>query len=216
MVRSVAVAILALGLVSCGSSSGSGSDNGSIGSCGKVEPCGGSVVGSWNASATCLDQTTVNMSFQSGLMGACPTATATATTGTAIGTMMLNADLTYSTALVAPFEISIALPADCTGGMTCAEFAVGVTQALNDGTVVTCTGSGSCSCTMSTDATLSSSGTYTASGTVLAFSGANGYANSGTYCVQGDTLHLVDVDATMNMGPMGQATIKDDVTLTKQ
>jgi len=33
---------------------------------------------------------------------------------------------------------------------------------------------------------------------------------------QRQTLHMVDVDTTMNMGPMGQATIKDDLTLTKQ
>jgi len=34
--------------------------------------------------------------------------------------------------------------------------------------------------------------------------------------VQGNTLHLLDVDTSMNMGPMGQATITDDVTLSKQ
>ncbi len=174
------------------------------------------MVGIWEANATCLDQTTVTMSFQNGLMGACPTATATGKTGAATGTLTLNADLTYAMALEAPFEIAIAVPAACTGGMTCAEFGAGAAQAIGGGTTVTCTGTGDCSCLMTTSATLSSTGTYTTSGTVLAFNGSDGYSNSGDYCVQGHTLHMVDVDTTMNMGPMGQATIKDDLTLTKQ
>jgi hypothetical protein len=37
-----------------------------------------------------------------------------------------------------------------------------------------------------------------------------------SYCVQGNTLHILDVDTTTNMGPMGQATIVDDATYTKQ
>jgi hypothetical protein len=37
-----------------------------------------------------------------------------------------------------------------------------------------------------------------------------------SYCVQGNTLHILDVDTTMNMGPMGQATIVDDATYIKQ
>jgi hypothetical protein len=45
-------------------------------------------------------------------------------------------------------------------------------------------------------------------------------ASAGTstvpYCVQGTTIHFLQIDTTMNMGPMGQATIDQDVIATKQ
>ncbi|HXJ20640.1 MAG TPA: hypothetical protein VMT03_10435 [Polyangia bacterium] len=219
MRRTWAIGLLACAVVSCGGggdSPGAGANNTGTGNCGKVEPCGGSVVGTWKANATCLDQTVVTMSFQSGLMGACPTATATNTPGAATGTLTLNSDLTYSMALTVPFEVSFAIPAACTGGMTCTAFAAGVSQAVGAGSTVTCTGTGDCACLMTTAADLSGTGVYSTSGTMLSFDYSDGSSNSGDYCVQGNTLHMVDVDTTMNMGPMGQATIKDDLTLTKQ
>ena len=63
----------------------------------------------------------------------------------------------------------------------------------------------------------SDNGTYSAGGTSLSvISAITGNGNSGGYCVQGSTLHIITIDSTMNMGPMGQATIDEDVTATKQ
>jgi hypothetical protein len=199
---------LALGQVSCG-----GSDAG--GSCGKVEPCGGPVVGSWKAASACTNQSVVNMAFQDSSMGVCPGAVASAKTSAATGSFALNADSTYSMSLTIPFEIDLSIPASCVGGMTCAEVGAGL-MATADYSTVTCTGTTTCSCKMTTTSVQDESGTYTASGTTLSLVSSDGSTNGGTYCVQGDVLHLVDVDTTMDMGPMGQATIDDDVTLTKQ
>jgi hypothetical protein len=43
-----------------------------------------------------------------------------------------------------------------------------------------------------------------------------GSTSVGGYCVQGAALHLITVDATMNTGPMGQATIVKDVVGQRQ
>jgi len=205
--RTAAIGVLALALTSCGGGGG--------GSCGKVEPCGGPVAGTWKASASCSSSSVANSMFQDGLMGSCPTATASAESGSPTGTLALNADLSYTMSLSVPFVFHLTVPASCLNGGSCADLAAAVSQSLTDGTV-TCAGSSSCNCTLITTSTMAGTGTYTTSGTTLTLTDASGSANDGTYCVQGNTLHLVDVDTTMNMGPMGQATITDDVTLSKQ
>ena len=70
---------------------------------------------------------------------------------------------------------------------------------------------------MSILSTSTDSGTYSTTGTdVVLTSAVTGSTNSGGYCVQGSTLHLVTVNPTINTGPMGQATIAKDVVAQKQ
>ena len=64
--------------------------------------------------------------------------------------------------------------------------------------------------------TATDNGTYATTGSNISITSAlTGATSSGGYCVQGSTLHLITLDATMNTGPMGGATINKDVILTK-
>jgi len=201
------IALLALVLSSCGGSSG--------GSCGKVEPCGGPVAGTWKAATTCNNPAVFN-----NILADCAGAHATAENGSPAGSMVLNADLTYAMSLSVPFVVSVSIPLSCTTAATCADLAATLAETLTGhsepSNSVVCSGNSTCSCVLTQTGSLSGTGTYTTSGTTLTLTDDTGYSNSATYCVQSNTLHLVDVDMSMNMGPMGQATITDDVTLNKQ
>jgi hypothetical protein len=61
---------------------------------------------------------------------------------------------------------------------------------------------------------LGNSGTYSISGTNLMLQSSS--STGGSYCAEGTELHLVSVDAYMDMGPMGMATITSDVVALKQ
>jgi hypothetical protein len=209
MTKVLAATVLAAVTISCGGGSGGGN-------CGKVEPCGGPVAGTWKASTTCSNTTGLNDMLSSD----CPGARATSQSGSPAGTLILNADLTYVMSLSVPFVINVSIPLSCTGAASCADLADSLAQTLTGDTApynnAVCSGNTTCSCVVTQAASLSGSGTYVTSGTSLELTDASGYTNSGTYCVQGKTLHLVDVDMTTNLGPMGQATITDDLTLTMQ
>ncbi len=210
--RIVAIGLLAATVMSCGSSTGgSGGSNGN-GTCGEVEPCNGPVVGTWKAAAACA-----SASFVMDLQGACPAATISGETAAQSGSYVFNADLTYSIAVTGQLTYDAANPASCNPtGMSCE--ALGAAEsALSVGTV-TCTGSSSsCNCHSSFARTDTETGTYSVAGTVITLvRSSDGYTLDQSYCVQGNTLHILDVDTTTNMGPMGQATILDDATYTKQ
>jgi hypothetical protein len=131
------------------------------------------------------------------------------------GTFTAGTDLTYSFAVTVPFNVTFDVPASCTGGTSCAALGVGASQTLTNGTL-TCIGTGSCVCTLMISDVENKAGTYSTSGTILSIvNAADGSTSSGDYCVQANTLHLIDVD-TMNMGPLGLATIIDDTTFTRQ
>jgi hypothetical protein len=207
MMRTLSIGILALALVSCGGSSGGG------GSCGQVEPCGGSVVGTWKASSACLS----SAAFAADTSGSyCPTATFSNVSATQTGSYVFDSS-TYTINISAQVSATYTVPASCnSSGTSCADLGAYL-QAYIQGSTITCTGSGTCTCHLVFPATDSETGTYTSSGSVLTLtSDADGSTSTQSYCVQGSTLHLVDVDTTMNMGPMGQATIDDDATYTKQ
>ncbi len=206
--RILAIGLLAVTVMSCGSSTGGTSGNGT---CGQVEPCNGPVVGTWKAAAACA-----TAGFVMNLQGTCPAGTISGVTATQSGTYTFNADLTYSIAVTGQLSYDAANPASCNpGGMSCAALAA-AESALSGGTL-TCTGSGSCNCQGSFAETDTETGTYSVSGTVITLvNSAGGYTLQQSYCVQGNTLHILDVDTTTNMGPMGQATIVDDATYTKQ
>ena len=221
--------VLSLPAVGCGSSlgncdagacdgggpgtggSGGGGGGSSGGPCG-VTPCGGNVVGNWRASSACVDKATLDMEFLSGIMDSCPTASLGNVGMTPVGNISLAADMTFTAAFVVNTTIPINFPAACTNGATCAQ----LTQALqsvvgsNGITSANCTGSSGCTCTMAqTLDVINDTGTWATSGTTLSFTGATSL-QSGPYCVQGTTLHLVDVDASTMMKVVG------DIVLSKQ
>jgi hypothetical protein len=113
------------------------------------------------------------------------------------------------------------VPTSCLGGMTCAALnaAIQASQQQNPDPAIqsiTCVGTGTCVCRfVGTPQTENETGTYTTSGTAITTTASGGTVDSGDYCVQGDTIHIVTVDRTMNTGPMGQATILSDVTATR-
>ncbi len=68
---------------------------------------------------------------------------------------------------------------------------------------------------MAVDTTDSGSYALTGANGVTLNSTSGGTPMTGNFCVQGSTLHLITLDATMDTGPMGQATIDKDVTAQK-
>ena len=79
------------------------------------------------------------------------------------------------------------------------------------------TGTSTCVCPFTYQNPMNDTGTYTAIGNTLVLtSAASGSTTTHDYCVQGSTLHLIDVDTTLNTGPMGLATIDDDTVFQQQ
>jgi hypothetical protein len=128
---------------------------------------------------------------------------------------MFGSSMSYTADITMGVSFNLNLPASCLAGQTCADANTALQSIVGtDGiTAVTCSGSGSCTCAIvGTLDVENSAGTYATAGTTLtltATSGGNG--DSGPYCVQGSTLHLVTVDMSMAM-----AKITGDIVLTKQ
>jgi len=197
---------------SSGGSTGTGGAGGS-GSCGNVEPCGGSVVGTWNVTSECINSMVLAPETQA----ICATATLTDVSITPSGSLTFGADMTYTVSGNTTVVLKWNVPASCLTGETCDYFASMFQDQLPTGATFTCTGSTSCICTEAALAPNDDHGTYGTTGSnVVVTSAVTSQTTTTGYCVQGSTLHIVTVDATMNGGPMGAATINKDVVATKQ
>jgi hypothetical protein len=186
---------------------------GGAGACGTVEPCGGDIVGTWKLTEDCVNLAALQPAAQQ----ICATARITSATAGVSGTLTFNADLTYTRTQTTTAIIDWSIPISCVSGLTCADFGALVQAGITAGETFTCTGTVSCSCQEAGVESHSESGTYALSGTDLTVvNDLDGSASSGGYCVQGGALHLVTVDATMSTGPMGQATIDEDVVAVRQ
>ena len=206
----VAMVVFSAALMSMVSACGGGS-----GSCGKVTPCGGDVVGNWTISGACFNAAALNMDI--GM--SCPGATVSITALSVSGSVSFNADLTYTTVGTASISVRETIPASCLaaggGTLTCAQLDQQIQQdiAANPSSTQSghCEGSSICTCTVTNGPqTTSETGTYTTSGTTLTFTDSAGSISSNGYCVQGDELHVVQLDMTMPMG-----TIQADTVLTR-
>jgi len=202
-------AALGLTMLSCGGGSGS---------CGKVSPCGGNVVGNYNIGAACLDSAALNMDMN--LIPSCPGATVSISGLNVSGSASFNADMSYTVTETVSASASEAIPASCltTNGVTvtCAQLdqAIQTLITQNPGTYQSghCSGSGSCTCNFTTaPMAMTETGTYTTSGTTITTTDSTGTSSSSQYCVQGNELHIVQVDMTMAMGK-----IQADVVMTKK
>jgi hypothetical protein len=199
---------------SSGGSTGTGGAGGTgSGSCGNVEPCGGSLVGTWNVTSECINSMVLAPETQA----ICATATLTDVSITPSGSLTFGADMTYTLSGSTTVVLKWNVPASCLAGETCDYFASMFQDQLPAGATFTCTGSTSCICTEAALAPNDDHGTYGTTGSnVVVTSAVSSQTTTTGYCVQGSTLHIVTVDATMNGGPMGAATINKDVVAAKQ
>ena len=201
-------AALGLTMFSCGGGSGS---------CGKVQPCGGDVVGNYSVSAACYDTAALNMM---NVIADCPGATVNISGLSVSGSGSFNADMTYSVMETISASVSEAIPASCLmmSGitLTCAQLDQAIQTLLtqNPGTYQSahCSGSSSCTCSFVLAAqTTTETGTYTTSGTTITTTDSTGTSSSSSYCVQGNELHMLQVDMTMAMGK-----VQADLVFTKK
>jgi len=211
--KAVVLALAAAPILSaCGDSGG--------GSCGKVAPCGGDIVGDWTISGACAN--TASLAMQ--IIPNCPTATATASSIHATGSASFNPDMTYSLSETLTVSASGTVPSSClmyAGFMlTCADFNLLIQEyvAMNPTMVqsATCAGGDTCNCSFTlAPQTRNETGTYLTTGTELSTT-VNGVLYGTAYCVQKNELHMVSVNTTMPMGPMGQVNIDADTVFKKQ
>lgn len=210
----VGLAVLVASASSCGSSSGGGGGVGGPLGCAQVEPCGGDVVGTWTLAASCINTGALSAMLAS----VCPGASASAAAPTISGTLTFNSDLTYvANGVTGTVAITEVVPLSCTGDASCAAFAQTLTAGATSPVSVNCSGSSTCTCAISGSmTTMTESGTYATTGTMLSTIPTTGAQSDDPYCVKGSTLHVLSIDTTMNMGPMGQATIESDTVAQRQ
>ncbi len=212
---------LILGLVGVGvclfvSACGSTSD--SNGKCANGAACGGSLVGTWKVTSTCL---TLDLGSAMGT-AACPEQTSTAKNLRATGNATYGADLTYTSNATLTYDAAITQPKSCLTvqniTLTCDQLqqSVEARLAMTPFTSVSCkaTANGGCACTFSgASQTISDAGTYTTTGAgLLTQTPTSDPPDESDYCVKGSTLTLSPHADTSMMGP----SISGTITFTKQ
>jgi len=196
----------------------------SSGSCGKVQPCGGDIVGDYTITGTCVNNGTIAMQIAQYLPG-CPQLTANVSSLHVSGTQSFNADLTYSADEMVTASGQAMVPPSClmSGGitLTCPELDLLLQQLIstNPGQLQSahCTGGTTCLCGfVLAPMHLLQTGTYTTSGTNLTLMASDGTYAADQYCVQKNELHLITVNTTMPIGAMGQVNIDSDTVETRK
>jgi hypothetical protein len=199
------------GTTGTGGSSATGGSSGTGGggatACGTVEPCGGNPAGTWSFSSECLDLAEASALIQQELY--CATATVVSAPATISGSATFNTDMSFSLIQNLTGTLTIDVPAICTDGLSCADYASVEGANLNSQSFV-CSGTANCVCTLQSTSNSTNTGTYTRSGTDLNLNTSTGTTATLGYCVQGRTIHLMSIDPTMHTGPGGQATIARD------
>jgi hypothetical protein len=207
-----------VGLVAALSACDSGGD------CGKVQPCGGSVVGTWKAAHACVSQAAAQSETSATLSGC--TSAQTSVSATVSGTATYNADGTYSRDQTIGGTAQVLFPPSClsASGLTVSCDQLNQLFALEQATQnitgiqsFDCKTAGmSCSCTIVlSPQTINETGTYSTAGTQIQLSSGTN-VESDSYCVQGSELHVITLQASANMGAMGTMTIASDLVFDKQ
>jgi hypothetical protein len=183
-------------ITGCGGSSGDASGD---------DMCGGDAVGTWKITSSRL---TVDVPM---LDPDCPTATGTSSDIAAAGTLMYNADLSYSDDVTITGNVTMNLPASCLSGASCADFG---TNLVNEGVfkTATCATAGTgCMCMLAfPDQSSNDVGTYTTAAGVLTETSTGDATGDGlAYCVKGTTL-------TESPGMAAMSAFLGSITLTKQ
>ena len=203
-------------VVACG-----GNTEGGGGSCGKVQPCGGNLVGTWDITATCIDTKAVSDGLLSQLtaLTGCGELSLESSHADQTGTATFNADMTFTSTRTATYDATIAVPKSCItqGGftLTCGQVNQLIAQfaGAQVGTVDCKDATGGCSCKLTTPSqTQTDAGNYSVSGTKITSGSASA---SGDYCVQGNELHIIALDP-MSPDSNGHARILTDVVGKKR
>jgi hypothetical protein len=205
-----AMAAAAGALSGCGGGSGGGT-------CANGSACGGNIVGTWKIVSSCLSS--------SGSDPSCPTATSD-TSGLKIdGTVTYDAAMTYNTAMTLSGTVKSTLPASCLmdNGMTitCAQLGAAFMAGAQDPdfpfSAASCTGSSSCTCTLTyKPISVNDMGTYITAGGLLTETDSSGDATQSDFCVLGSKLtESPHKDMTMP-GMMGDVAVSGSITFSKQ
>jgi hypothetical protein len=211
---------LALALAGCG-----GGGHGPAATCGQVQPCGGALAGSWKVVATCANFAVLSAGA-SVLLG-CAGIDLEVVQSAASGTLTFARDATYRTSLMVSGTLRATLPLACAQAkgipLTCAEAAIALRIALAATPTVqavTCaSGATGCTCDFMVGGESSvESGTFSTSATEVDTAVTGETAVTRHYCVQGTTLHLMGVDRSVSLGPLGtfQLPLDEDLVATRQ
>lgn len=212
------VALVAAGVAGCGGAGGQ-----TRGSCGKVEPCGGDVVGNWKSAGSCFDPAAVLTQLGDRLAVACPTgATMTVTSSTLNRTISSTfaAEGTYAGMSATTGTVGFDVPRACLGGRTCAELDPAFAPLIQPGVIfdaASCTGDTTCACSFMQNLGDTQSGTYTVSGTVLETMPSTASVPTPTnYCVSGNLMHFINIDPAGPPGSSPPPTVISDVLLERE
>jgi len=180
------------------------------------------VVGDWKVGSGCLDRATVMSALPGVLSAICPSATLEDVAVQTSGSLSFSVDLTYAVSLTLGASLKVNIPSSCLSGLTCGLANAAVQLALlqkpePDIRSVTCTGTDGCVCTVVLQPKVTDeTGSYALSGTAVTLTNSStATTRTGDYCVQGEELHLTTLDRSMTTGPMGQATITEDIVATR-
>ena len=199
---SVVGLLVAIAVSGCGSSGGT---------CSNAAACGGSIVGSWTITSSCLTTSASMLDSQ------CPTATASSSSLTITGSVKYNADGTYTSTSTIGGSVNVNLPVSClmSNGitLTCDQLNQAFQSNPTPGLTLHCTGSSGCACTETiAGQTSSETGTYsTTTAGLLTDTPTGGTAGQSDYCVKGTTM---TVSPHAGSAMMGQA-VSGTITLTK-
>ena len=191
-----------------GGSAGSGGAGGSGATCDGTAPCGGNLVGTWNFVSVCLNDAALMEGF---MVPNCPEATLGDVTATRTGSLIFTAT-DYAAAGTLSISYTMTLPASCIeSGAPCSDFGDALAASASVESAY-CAGDTTCVCPIVTrPSSGSESGTYTTSGSMLNLSPANGTPSNVSYCVQGDRVHLLNVETITDMGVQKMRTRSDQV-----
>ena len=187
----LATVSLSLTTIGCGSSAQHTDAAVTSGTCGKVQPCGGDLRGSWTLTESCVDLGTQSPT--------CPDERIASWTPTLTGNWTFNADMTYSRSDTLSAVVVWTIPLSCVSALasSCADFEAQTRATLKPGETIACTGTTTCSCTESVGPKIENdNGTYEVTGTNVAYTSAvTGTTEMGSYCVEGSRVHFVTLNA---------------------
>lgn len=204
-----------------GGPDGGAGDDGAVAACGKVQPCGGDVVGEWTFTEVCQsleNEAAVAAKFAERATDSwCPGQTLVGQDPAVSGTYAFEADGNYTLMLVVGGTIDINLPASCLAGLTCDDTTAGLQSQIDNGSYpmphvigIACSGVSSCVCRATIDAPRAEYGTYAISGSVLNLTPTGGTTRNQSYCVSGKTLHVLDT----SMPTTGLTVVDTDYVAT--
>jgi hypothetical protein len=176
--------------------------------CDGTQPCGGALVGTWSFVSVCMHDAAAMKQF---MYPNCPTATVTDVNVMQTGSMVFTA-ASYAVAMSRTYAYTYTIPTSCLGGLTCEDLAGQFERSL-DLQSSSCTGSTTCVCPIVyAPREVSESGTYSTSGNTLRTTPTGGTtANNIAYCVEGDRLHILDIEMITDMGLVTMRTRSDQI-----